>query len=119
MRSNIEFKDFDITSVTTDEQILELDKTITRIVNSPEFQYFLEDIEGNEEYEKELEDEIKREVYIEIKKDSDRIENAHKVYVALETGNLDEILEDPETAKWAKEVYEEEIKNKGEEEITE
>lgn len=113
------FKNFDITSVTTPEQIAELDKRITTIVHSSEFEYFIEELEGNAEYEKELEDEIKTEVEIEIKKDSDRIENAHKVYVALETGNLDELLKDPETAKWAEEIYEREMKNKGQQGIGE
>jgi len=99
---------FKITDAITPEQIAELDKAIVDIAHSPRFEYFMDELEGNVEYEKELEAEIKKEVEIEIKKDSDRIENAHKVFVALETGNLDEILEDPETLKWAKEVYEKE-----------
>lgn len=104
-----DFVDFDITSVTTPEQIAELDKKLVKIVQSPEMQAELEGLEGNAEFEKAFYDKLRQEVAIEIKKDSDRIENAHKVFVALETGNLDEILEDPETVKWAREVYEAEL----------
>ena len=87
-------------------------KIITNITHSWEFENFMMQIYGDSEYEKELEEEIRREVEIEIKKDTDRIENAYKIYVALETGDLDEILEDPETAMWAEKIYEREIQNK-------
>lgn len=100
-----EFVDFDITSVTTPEQITELDKKLAEIAQSFEIQAQLEVIDGNKEYEKAFYDELREEVAIEIKKDSDRIENAHKVFVALETGNLDEILQDPETYKIAFNEY--------------
>lgn len=100
-----EFVDFDITSVTTPEQIAELDKKLAEIVQSPEIQSELERLEGDKDFEKAFYGKLREEVAIEIKKDSDRIENAHKVFVALETGNLDEILQDPETQKWSEEVY--------------
>lgn len=111
-----DFANFDITSVTTLEQIEELDKKLTEIIQSTEVQAQLEVIKGNEEYEKLFYDELRQEIDIEIKKDSDRIKNAHKVFVALETGNLDEILEDPETQKLATNAYEEEIRIKTEKE---
>lgn len=101
-----EFVDFDITSVTTPEQIAELDKKLAEIVQSPEIKSELERLEGDKDFEKAFYDKLREEVAIEIKKDSDRIENAHKVFVALETGKLDEIFEDPETQKWAMEVWE-------------
>lgn len=100
-----DFVDFDITSVTTPEQIAELDKKLAEIVQSPEIQSELERLEGDKDFEKAFYGKLREEVAIEIKKDSDRIENAHKVFVALETGNLDEILQDPETQKWSEEVY--------------
>lgn len=109
-----DFVNFDITSVTTEEQIKELDKKLAEIVKSPEIQEKINKLYGNEEYEKRFYEELMEEIRIEIKKDSDRIENAHKVFVALETGKLDEVLSDPETARWAKEIYEEE---KGKEEL--
>lgn len=102
-----EFVYFDITSVKTPEQIEKLDQKLAKIIQSPEIQTALEVINGNEEYEKAFYDKLRKEIEIEIKKDSDRIENAQKVYVALETGNLDEILEDDETGKWATKLYEE------------
>ena len=39
-------------------------------------------------------------------KNPDRIENAYRVYEALETGNLEKLFEDEETLRWAVEVYE-------------
>lgn len=101
-----DFVNFDITSVTTPEQIQELDKKIAEIVKSPEIQEYLEMYEGDAKFEEQFFKGLMEEISIEIKKDSDRIENAHKVFVALETGNLDELLQDPETEKWANEVYE-------------
>lgn len=65
--------------------------------------------EGDAKFEEQFFKGLMEEINIEIKKDSDRIENAHKVFVALETGNLDEILQDPETQKWAIEVYDTEL----------
>ena len=112
-----DFVDFDITSVTTPEQIAELDKKLAEIVQSPEIQSELERLEGDKDFEKAFYGKLREEVAIEIKKDSDRIENAHKVFVALETGNLDEILQDPETQKWAIEVYDVELIKKVKNEI--
>lgn len=103
-----EFTEYDITSVKTPEQIEELDTKIMQLLESPEIQEKIESIEDRERFERELYDELETEVAVEVKKDSDRIENAHKIFVALETGNLDEIMEDEETARWAKEVYERE-----------
>lgn len=100
-----DFVNFDITSVTTPEQIENLDKKLAEIVQSPEIQEVMKAIENDVQFEKQFYDKLKEEVEIEIKKDSDRIENAHKVYIALETGNLDEILLDKETEKWAAEEY--------------
>ena len=111
-----DFVKFDITSVTTEEQLKELDKKIEEIIHSPEIEEELYYIEGNAEFEKEFQEKLMEEIKVEVKKDSDRIENAHKVFVALETGELDELLSDPETSRWAKEVYEEE-KNKEEQGI--
>lgn len=100
-----EFIDFDITSITTPEQIVELDKKLAEIVQSPEIKSELERLEGDKDFEKAFYVKLRGEVAIEIKKDSDRIENAHKVFVALETGKLDEIFEDQETKEWAMEVW--------------
>lgn len=107
-----DFADFDITSVTTPEQITELDKKLAEIVQSPAIQAQLEVVYGNKEYEKAFYDKLRKEVEIEIKKDSDRIENAYKVFVALETGNLDELFQDPETDKCATEEYNRDKKQK-------
>ena len=109
-----EFVDFDITSVTTPEQIAELDKKLAEIVQSPEIQSELERLDGDRDFEEAFYNKLREEVAIEIKKDSDRIENAHKVYVALETGNMDELLADSETARWAREVYERETRGRAE-----
>lgn len=108
-----DFVNFDITSATTEEQIIELDRIIEMIVNSPEIKDELENIYGDVEYERKFYEKLMEEIKVEVKKDSDRIENAHKVFVALETGELDELLSDPETSRWAKEVYEEENKSRG------
>lgn len=108
-----DFVNFDITSVTTPEQIQELDRKIAEIAKSPEIEEYLELSEGDAKWEEQFYKGLMEEINIEIKKDSDRIENAHKVFVALETGNLDEILEDSETQKWAMEVWEADL-SKGE-----
>ena len=117
-REDLEYYDFinlDITSVTTPEQIEELDKKLCYIVNSPAIQEYLEYRDAD--LEKRLYEQLRDEV--EIKKDSDRIENAHKVYVALETGNMESLFEDPETAKWLEEEYDREIKEKHGQEVDE
>jgi len=110
-----DFVNFDITSVTTPEQIEELDKKLVEIVQSPEIQVELERLDGNKEFEKRFYKRLKEEVEIEIKKDSDRIENAHEVFVALETGNLDDLLKNDETREWAKSVYLKEFREKNKE----
>jgi len=119
-REDLEYYDFinfDITSVTTPEQIEELDKKLCYIVNSPAIQEYLEYRDAD--LEKRLYEQLRDEVEVEIKKDSDRIENAHKVYVALETGNMESLFEDPETAKWLEEEYDREIKEKHGQEVDE
>lgn len=107
-----DFVDFDITSVTTEEQIEELDLKLEEMVNSLDLYIELEKLYGNAGFEKEFYDELRREVSVEIKKDSDRIENVYTVYEALETGNFEKLLEDEETLKWAREVYEREFEEK-------
>ena len=72
----------------------------------------MEMLEGDALFEEKFYDKLKEEVSVEIKKDSDRIENAHKVFVALETGKLDEILKDEETKKWAEKDYEDAIRKR-------
>lgn len=119
-REDLEYYDFinfDITSVTTPEQIEELDKKLCYIVNSPAIQEYLEYRDAD--LEKRLYEQLRNEVEVEIKKDSDRIENAHKVYLALETGNMESLFEDPETAKWLEEEYDREIKEKYGQEVDE
>lgn len=112
-----DFADFDITSVTTWEQIYELDEKLTEITQSDEFQEFIEEKSKTPEYERAFYEELRREVEIEIKKDSDRIENAHRVYIALETGDIDSLLEDPETLRWLEEEYDRELREKQEQEV--
>lgn len=107
-----DFVDFDITSVTAETEIELLDLQLEEMINSEEILEELERLEGNAEFEKELYDELRQEVAVEIKKDSDRIENAYKVYEALETGNIEKLFEDEETRRWANEVYEREIGEK-------
>jgi len=107
-----DFVDFDITSVTTEEQIEELDLKLEEMVNSLDLYIELEKLYGNAGFEKEFYDELRREVSVEIKKDSDRIENAYRIYEALETGDFDILFEDEETSKWAREVYEREFEEK-------
>ena len=109
-----DFVNFDITSVTTPEQIEELDKKLAEIVQSPEIQDEMEELEGDKEYEAMIYERLKQEIETEIKKDTDRIENAHKVFVALESGNLEEILQDEETLKWAEQIKSREIKERNE-----
>ena len=108
-----DFIDFDITSVTTLEQIDELDIKLTEMVNSSDISIEINQLYGNSEFEREFYDELRNEVAVEIKKDSDRIENTYKVYEALETGDFEKLLEDEETLKWAEERRrEEEEQNK-------
>jgi len=110
-----DFVNFDITSVTTPEQIEGLDKKLAEIVQSPEIQTEMNRLDGNKEYERRFYDKLRNEVEIEIKKDTDRIENAHKVFVALETGNLEELLQDEETRKLAVSVYNKEFSKENKE----
>ena len=103
---NIVFHDKDLNGI--ENYLKELDRILEMIASSPEIEEELYYIEGNAEFEKEFQEKLMEEIKVEVKKDSDRIENAHKVFVALETGELDELLSDPETSRWAKEVYEKE-----------
>ena len=95
----------DINKLTTIVNALandeELDAKLAEIIKLPEIQEDLL-ILADAEFEKNFYEQLRREVEIEIKKDEDRIKNAYNVFKALETGNLDELFQDPETEKWKK-----------------
>ena len=107
-----DFANYDITSATEPEQIEELDRKLAEMMSSPEIQEEMQKLEGNAEYEKRFYSRLKNEVDVEIKKDTDRIQNAHKIFVALETGNLQELFEDKETKGLAEAEYEKEFQKK-------
>ncbi len=103
-----EFNDFDITSVTTFEQWKELNEKLRKIIGDTEIKNYIESFRGSEKgkvVEERLYSKLKEEVKSELKKDSDRILNAHKIFVALEKGNLDELMQDEETLGIMKREY--------------